>query len=265
MQTIINQLQHQRQDAAKALQAAQRRLTKAPERVTIFFKHVHGSLRCYRYTPGPGHRERYLSMASKRSEIISLADKRYCQSVAATLQTEIDALDQFLAAYKPEAKFAAHADIPAEIRGDIAPVIRTPQQRCRAWQAQTFETNGFEFKADSDIRTARGERVRSKSECIVADMLDRRGLAYHYEQRLPLQDGDVYPDFTIMHPVTCQLYYLEYFGMVDVPEYAARAFEKIARYQTAGLDPHLICLFESTATPLKSSTIDAVLKAHFGV
>lgn len=47
------------------------------------------------------------------------------------------------------------------------------------------------------ILTDRGERVRSKTEKIMADYFYRKGIEYKYEQPIYLKGlGTVYPDFS---------------------------------------------------------------------
>jgi hypothetical protein len=64
-------------------------------------------------------------------------------------------------------------------------------------------------------RTARGELVRSKSEVIIADLLDGLGLPYAYEQPFTAPDGSVrYPDFTIDDAETGRRLLIEHLGIV---------------------------------------------------
>ena len=67
-----------------------------------------------------------------------------------------------------------------------------------------------------------------------------------------------------MHPVSCELYYLEFFGMLDNPDYAENAFKKIRLYQAAGLDSHAIFIFDSKAAPFQSSALTKIFESHFG-
>jgi len=69
-------------------------------------------------------------------------------------------------------------------------------------------------------RTRRGVAVRSKSEVIVAEILDDLGIAWKYEQKLAVpgnpQDFRL-PDFTIGYQG--DIYYWEHLGMLSVPSY----------------------------------------------
>jgi exodeoxyribonuclease V alpha subunit len=69
-------------------------------------------------------------------------------------------------------------------------------------------------------RTKSGVLVRSKSEVIVAEMLDRLGLAWKYEERVTAPDDTRdfrLPDFTIGYQG--DIYYWEHLGMLNVPAY----------------------------------------------
>lgn len=63
--------------------------------------------------------------------------------------------------------------------------------------------------------TARGEKVRSKSEKLIADLLFTYKLNYKYEKRLVLNGRDYYPDFTIINPLSGQPCYWEHLGLTD--------------------------------------------------
>jgi len=87
-------------------------------------------------------------------------------------------------------------------------------------------------------RTMRGELVRSKSEVIIADVLDGLGLPYAYEQEFIGADGTArYPDFTIDDAESGRLLLIEHLGMLDIPDYVRRWQAKLAWYRQAGVRP----------------------------
>jgi len=88
-------------------------------------------------------------------------------------------------------------------------------------------------------RTERGDLVRSKSELVIADKLQARGIDYAYEQPLLLADGRVrYPDFTIADPARGVTYYWEHLELLDDPSYRSRWERKRAEYLAAGIRPY---------------------------
>ncbi|MCW2275298.1 energy-coupling factor transporter ATP-binding protein EcfA2 [Rhodoblastus acidophilus] len=87
-------------------------------------------------------------------------------------------------------------------------------------------------------RTVRGELVRSKSEVIIADMLDGLGVPYSYEQPFTAPDGSVrYPDFTVDDAETGRRLLIEHLGMMDRPDYVSRWKRKEKWYRDAGVAP----------------------------
>jgi len=70
-----------------------------------------------------------------------------------------------------------------------------------------------------ELYTAKGERVRSKSEIIIADSLMRAGVPYRYEFPIILNGyGKIYPDFTVLNVGLRKELYWEHLGMMDDSE-----------------------------------------------
>jgi hypothetical protein len=44
---------------------------------------------------------------------------------------------------------------------------------------------------------------------------------------IQIQNVSIYPDFTIRHPVTGEVYYWEHFGMMDNENYAHNVYSKL--------------------------------------
>lgn len=83
-------------------------------------------------------------------------------------------------------------------------------------------------------KTARGELVRSKSEVIIANLLDSANLDYTYEQELKLKDGQIRsPDFTIRK--SGKVFYWEHLGMLQNSDYAKKWKVKKQQYAENGI------------------------------
>lgn len=118
-------------------------------------------------------------------------------------------------------------------------------------------------------RTVRGELVRSKSEVIIANLLDGLGLPYAYEQPFTGLDGSVrYPDFTVDDAETGRRLLIEHLGMLDRPDYVRRWKAKELWYHTSGVRPvgsgeGLVTLLTTTerggfdAVAIKAKLVDA--------
>ncbi len=85
-------------------------------------------------------------------------------------------------------------------------------------------------------RTSRGLAVRSKSELLIAEALDKAGVNFEYEKSLTLAGQTRYPDFTIEDEISGRTVYWEHLGMLSKPEYRAAWERKLAWYQNNGVN-----------------------------
>ena len=97
---------------------------------------------------------------------------------------------------------------------------------------------GEKFLEDGLIhRTVRGEAVRSKSEVIIANLLNAKGIDYRYEEPLEFDEVAKYPDFTIEDDETGERYYWEHLGLLQDRGYRLRWEEKKNWYRMHGIYP----------------------------
>lgn len=82
-------------------------------------------------------------------------------------------------------------------------------------------------------KTSRGEMVRSKSEVIVANILDKLGIDYTYEKPLQIQNKMYIPDFTLRYQG--KIAYLEHLGMIGNKAYEKHWKEKEMYYQESNI------------------------------
>ena len=111
-----------------------------------------------------------------------------------------------------------------------------------------------------------GEKVRSKSEVIICDILNELGIPYLYEVPLKLKGvGMVYPDFKLLNVKERRTIYLEHFGMMDNPEYLEGFFKKQSSYLANGIVPgrDILFTFESSRNPLDITAVRNMLKEYF--
>ena len=86
-------------------------------------------------------------------------------------------------------------------------------------------------------KTIRGEMVRSKSEVIVANILDMMKIEYFYEEPLNTCCKTYIPDFTLRYQGKTA--YLEHLGMLRDKLYKKRWDEKKANYESVGISENL--------------------------
>ena len=111
-----------------------------------------------------------------------------------------------------------------------------------------------------------GEYVRSKSEVIIANTLFTHHIPYRYECLLSLGGISFYPDFTILNPSTHEIIYWEHFGMMDIPAYSEKAFNKLKLFSRHEIIPgiNLITTYETSQHPIDSDQILQLVSMYFG-
>ena len=107
--------------------------------------------------------------------------------------------------------------------------------------------------------TNKGEKVRSKSEKILADLFSSKGILYKYEAPLQINNFTIYPDFTFISPYNMEEIYWEHFGMVANENYAASMIKKLSLYEMNGirLGKNLIISMESANSGLDLKWIES--------
>ena len=147
----------------------------------------------------------------------------------------------------------------------ITPYILTDDLYASKWQAAAFKSNSYMPEAKI-YDTRKGEKVRSKSEAILADIFYELGIPYHYEKPVLLKERIIrYPDFTLLKKTTRDEIYLEHFGLMDDDEYRDNCFRKLDEYRINGIYPgkNLIMTFESSQNPLDIKGIRMMIKDIF--
>ena len=132
----------------------------------------------------------------------------------------------------------------------VMPIEPRWEQKLAQWDGETYQGKEF-YEGTAVIITEKGERVRSKSEKILADYFYRNNIIYKYEKPLFLKGyGTVYPDFTFLSRKTGEEIYWEHEGMMDKSDYAKTAVKKLESYQKNGiyLGERLIATFETEQT-----------------
>ncbi len=144
----------------------------------------------------------------------------------------------------------------------LQPIEKTWNQRQQEWVEEAYE--GKEFQPNQPvIRTERGERVRSKSEKILADYFYHKGIPYKYEKPLKLAGvGYVYPDFTFYSKKRKEEIYWEHDGRMDDPTYAVTAVKKIDSYIKNDILPgdRLIITYETARYPMQMENVEKLVR-----
>ncbi len=151
--------------------------------------------------------------------------------------------------------------IPAR-KALITPIEKTIQQKYDEWLNCDYQSKEFREEIPV-IMTENGERVRSKSEKIIADYLYRNKIKYKYEKPLFLKGiGTIYPDFTFFSRKEGKEIYWEHDGKMDDPDYARKAVHKLDVYENNGIfiGERLIVTFETSEKVLGTKEIERIVQ-----
>ena len=158
-----------------------------------------------------------------------------------------------------------YSDLPEQIKCYINPIDMSDEEFASGWQSLRYI--GKEIPDYVPVyETIRGERVRSKSELTIANMLAEKGIPYKYECPKTLLNGKVfYPDFTVLNVKEHKEVYWEHRGMMDDREYARQAVFKLKSLMKNGiiLGDNLIITEETSANPLGTDEIETIINRYF--
>lgn len=204
---------------------------------------------------------RYLSKA-EISLAKKLAQKEYNVKVLRVAERERDRIIKFLEKSDEDALLKVYTEMNEGKRILVEPYVLPDDEYARRWQSKQYEGGRFE-EGDPEYYTKRGDRVRSKSEQIIADRLFDAGVPYRYEYPLPIEGGrPIYTDFTVLNKRTRNMYRWEHFGRMDDPKYRKTFFWKQFMYCQKGYIPgiNLIMTFEDNENPLDTRYVDKLIE-----
>ena len=100
---------------------------------------------------------------------------------------------------------------------------------------------------------------------MIASYLYTKKIPFRYECALRCGETVFYPDFTIRHPKTGQLFYWEHFGLMDDVDYSKKAYSKLQTYTSHGIIPtiQLITTYETKEHPLSIEAVEEIVNYYF--
>ena len=147
----------------------------------------------------------------------------------------------------------------------VNPRIVSDEEYAVQWLAKSYSGKDF-AEGQTEIYTEKGERVRSKSEKIIADMLYHKKIPYRYECPVTIKElGTIYPDFTCLRLSDRKPILWEHFGRMTDPDYCQKAMKKIDSYTKNGFvqGRDIIYTFESEKYSLNTMSVELLVKEIF--
>lgn len=222
----------------------------------------------YHYTNPKDKKGRFIPRKETKLAV-QLAQKDYDISIIKLLKKQIGATRQYLKNINSIS--ACYTNLSPARQQLITPVTLTDKQYAEQWQSVSWQ--GRSFADDSpDHTTSKGERVRSKSEVLIADSLYRLKIPYRYEFPLEIkrypkekhsQNITFHPDFMCLNVHTRKEFFWEHFGLIDNFEYAQNTAGKLRLYAENNIFPgqNLIITMETQAEPLTTKIVEMMIKA----
>lgn len=208
-------------------------------------------------------------MLTDKTLIDALIQKRYITKVLSAARIESAYLQKVIKGYPEPVAENIYELLKDDRKASVRPIVLTDEQFVSKWKNTPYSKKPFSNDIPSFI-TLNGEKVRSKSELIIADRLYNSGIPYRYECALRIsKDGrilTIHPDFTILRISDRKIVYLEHCGKMDDPEYAEKhVVKRINLYSHAGITVGggLFLTFESSETPLDINVLDRLINDHF--
>lgn len=245
---------------SRLIQDLEMKISQLPNGKLICTNHQ-GYIRWY---VSDGHSKTYIKKKN-RPFAEQLALKKLLKQQQQELLQEQVSLDMYLRHHQVLDENHEHflASLPS-FQSLLKPLFPESPESLLSWLNEPFESNP-RFSDQLIHRSINGIMVRSKSESLIASALYRANIPFRYECLLVLDGHSFYPDFTILHPKTHEIYYYEHFGMMDQSAYASQACSKIQLYAMHDIIPgvNLLTTYETLEHPLDSELVERMIEFYF--
>jgi len=253
---IYQQLSNRKTKINKQIKEIKKQLKQMPE----------GKLICCsdNWYCSDGHTKTYIKKKDK-SFAERLAIKKYLLASLKDLEREKSAIDMYLRHYPHEREnVEALFNGSSEFLNLLSPYFSPLSQELDNWMKSPYENNS-KHPEHLTHKVGPDEYVRSKSEAMIAQAFKQHKIPYRYECKLMLGEIEIYPDFTLRHPRTGEVFYMEHFGLLDKPDYVKNMHSKLQLYTSYNIMPgiNLILTFENSEHPLTFEEIEMIIEHYF--
>ncbi|MCQ2104446.1 MAG: hypothetical protein MJZ26_01515 [Fibrobacter sp.] len=220
---------------------------------------------CYHVSPSSDSNGVYIPKDKIRF-IKRLAQKDYDGALLKELERQLSLIEKFMKEYAKCDALKVFERLHKNRRQFVLPVQFSDEQYAVRWLALPYKGKSFR-EGEPEFLTSKGERVRSKSEMIIADILAKYNVPYKYERPLQMKAAvgkliPVYPDFTCLNFRTRQEFLWEHLGRMDDSDYSMKTVMKLRTYSKNGFIPgkNLILTMECDGIPLDRKEVEALVK-----
>jgi len=198
------------------------------------------------------------------------AQKKYDERLFGMLTKEIEEIEKIMKRLKRSGEVFSEsvknvfAQYPMEVHSLINPVDMTDDEFVARWNSEEYIRKTVDESVPM-YETIAGDKVRSKSELNIANLLYKYGVPYKYEYPFELKSGrTVYPDFTVLNVRKRKVIYWEHRGMMDDREYSRNAVYRNKELMKAGLilGDNFVISEETSMLPLGTDEIELIIRSY---
>lgn len=237
-------------------------LINAPEGILNVAKTMNRTQ--FYYKRNSADKKRKYLRNDEKGLVTKLCQKDYDEQILATAKKELKCLEYLVKRYPIPTCEGVFGRLNEERKKYVVP-IETPEDLFVSnWENEQYAQKVFS-EGIPEHYTQIGERVRSKSEILIANALYIHGIPYKYERPLYLKGyGTVHPDFTILNVRLRKEIYWEHLGKMDDSEYVEDNLRRIEAYEKNDLfsGDKLILTYETSKRPLNSRTIERMISKY---
>lgn len=150
----------------------------------------------------------------------------------------------------------------AALKTEAEPKPRKLRSSKEKWdRIKASERNGYPFPEYAP--EYKGVKYRSKSEQIIASVLDQCGFEFVYEPVIFAGGRKLCPDFAVYVRETGRIIFIEHFGLTEIRSYRDNMVEKIGSYLSEGFieGRDIIFFFENNKGGVDPAVIRGKLNA----
>ena len=244
----------------KIIEEKKETLKHAPEGL-LNITHTKARIQYY-FKRNPKDKKRKYIKKNDQQLVQVLIQKDYDEKVLHAAQRELNVLEQLQESYPQHTYEAIYKNLSADRQSWVQPVELPTEEFVEQWQNATYSQKPFHPDLP-EYYTDKGERVRSKSEILIANTLAKHNIPYKYECPLHLKGcSTIHPDFTVLNGRTREEYYFEHLGMMDDAGYLEEALQRIEMYERNGIFPgkKLILTYETSKHPINLKNVERLIK-----
>lgn len=204
----------------------------------------------------------------KKGYAKQIAQKEYCLKLEKELKEYKKVLQKAYDLYQNRGLDNIYRELYPGRKILFDPLVNPIEDIIDEFEKLEYEGKSFDKENTTEFYSIKGERVRSKSEKIIADELYRYGIPYKYEMPIELENWNkkvlIYPDFTALNCRSGRRWIIEHLGMMDKPTYYESALYKLDTYEKNDilLGHNLILFHETSASPLSINVVRKYIEIY---